>query len=111
MSDTAQKLRNIAEITLKRNTMSWALQDRSSAGDNTLTEKPKTYLNQESVSSGIKARDLPLLAEGGYNYVWPVSYAATHCVGPPFLILYFDLIATKNPHQLRHTRSKMRWLS
>lgn len=58
MSVTAKKLRNIAEITLKRTTMSRALQDWSSVGENTFTRQLKTYLSQESVSFGIKARDV-----------------------------------------------------
>ena len=43
-------------------------------------EEHHTRSNPERISVVIKSWEVQLLAEGGYNYVWLVTYTATHHV-------------------------------
>ena len=55
-----------------------------------LTKSHYIHSSQEGPSFEIKAGEVQLLAEGGYNYVWLVSYTAEYHVNGYALFLSFD---------------------
>ena len=90
MSDTAKSTWSTANITPKCTTTNRALQERLSAVETALTANRHTHLNQESIRFEIKAWEVQFLAEGGYNYVWLVSYTASHQVSSLDFLLGFN---------------------
>lgn len=78
MSDTAKNTWSTANLTPRCITTNKALQERLSAVESALTETHHTYSNQERIDFEIKAWEVELLAEGGYNYVWLVRYTAKY---------------------------------
>lgn len=90
MSDTAKNTWSTANITPKCGTTNGALQERLSAVENALMENHHTHSNQERTNFEIKAWEVQLLAEGGYNYVWLVSYTTNYHVSSLNFLTSFD---------------------
>ena len=81
MSDSAKNTWSSASLTPKCGTTNQALRERLSAVELALMEIQVTHSNQERTDFDIKAWEVQLLAEGGYNYVWLVSYTTEYHVG------------------------------
>ena len=80
MSDSAKNTWSTAATTPKFGTTNEALRGRLSAVETALTEIHHTHSNQGRTDFEIKAWEVQLLAEGGYNYVWLVSYTTAYDV-------------------------------
>ena len=80
MSDSAKNTWSTAPNIPKCGTTNKALQGRLSAVENALTEIQHTRSSQERIEFEIKAWEVQLLAEGGYNYIWLVSYTTAYHV-------------------------------
>lgn len=104
MSDTAKNTWSTANLTPRCITTNKALQERLSAVESALTETHHTYSNQERIDFEIKAWEVELLAEGGYNYVWLMRYTAKYHVSSPNFPLWLCLIVIaeigQHPHSL-----------
>ncbi len=90
MSDSAKNTWNTATLTQKCGTTNEALRGRLSAVEIALTETHHTHSNQERTDFEIKAWEVQLLAEGGYNYVWLVSYTTEYRVSTLSFLLNLD---------------------
>lgn len=77
MSDSAKNTWNVATTTPRYSTTNRVLQERLSAVNSALMGSQHTPSNPED-ERGIKAWHVELLAEGGYNYVWLVTYQASY---------------------------------
>lgn len=80
MSGSARSTWSTATTTPKYTTTCKALQERLSAVETALTVEQPIHLKKEN-EAAIRSWETKLLAEGGYNYVWLVSYRATYQVG------------------------------
>lgn len=89
MSDSARNTWSTAPLTPKCGTTNQALRERLSAVELALMETQNTHSNQESTDFDIKAWEVQLLAEGGYNYVWLVSYTTEYNVSNLRFFLQF----------------------
>lgn len=90
MSDIAKNTWSTAPITLKYGTTNRALQERLKVVESVLMEHQHTLPNQERNNFEIKAWEVQLLAEGGYNYVWLVAYTAKYHVSSLNVLFSFD---------------------
>lgn len=80
MSDFAKTTWCTAKNTPKCGTTNRALQERLSAVETALMENKNTHSSQERTNFEIGTWEIQLLAEGGYNYVWLVSYMTKYHV-------------------------------
>jgi hypothetical protein len=74
MSDSAENTKKSAPFTRKSFTTKVALQDILKSVDNALTERIGD-------DEELEILEVQSLAEGGYNYLWTITYAAKHQVG------------------------------
>lgn len=78
MSDSVTSMKNGASSTLRSGTTNQVLLERLSVVENVLTGTlPTSSKSEKDVK--ITTWETRLLAEGGYNYVWLITYVAlTH---------------------------------